>query len=51
MSATKKQQLLSPFVRAEPPSCEVIEDTETLPSPSSSSAIEEMGHHDVNSTW
>jgi len=50
MLATKKQRLLSPFVRAKPPSVEVIEDTETLPSSSLSSTSKEMGHHDVNNT-
>ena len=43
------KRLLSPFVRAEPPPCEVIEDTETLPSSYSSSTSEEMGHHNFAS--
>ncbi|XP_065892733.1 zinc finger protein 862-like [Dysidea avara] len=51
MSASKKQRLLSPFVRAELSSSGVLEDTETLPSSSSSSTSEEMAtnlHHDIS---
>ena len=49
MFSTKKQRLLSPFVRVEPSSSGVLEDTEILPS-SSSSTSEEMVtnlHHDI----